>query len=899
MANANLSFLAWARQGAASAIKTDDAPGVPAVATVTAKLTLNGAALPDVPVRLRGPADVLGIDPNQVVRTDPRAAAIDFESNCFPSIEFDRPDFPWLFTPARANASKQLRPWLCLVAVARQAGVSLDTPAGAPLAQLHISSPAKPDVELPNLADSWAWAHAQVAADVAAKQPIADALNGPPEMALSRLVCPRVLAPETNYIACVVPAFDLGRKTGLGLPVSDADLAAADALKPAWAAGAADVLLPVYYHWEFRTGPGGDFESIAAKLTADTPDGLGRRSIDISHPGFGAAGATSADLEGALKAIVPANTPPPPDVAPPAAFQTTLAGILNAPGKAEKTPAADAVLAPPIYGRWHAGRAAVTVGGATWLDQLNLDPRWRVPAAFGTSVIQVHQEALMASAWEQAADLHIVNQRLRQLQMSRSVGEVLHARHFAKFSDEQMLRVAGPALARLRKSGDSMLSEQAKSRLPMGANRSAMRRIARQRGPLTRRFARQGVNRADSTPWVAQMMAPSPPPGPPTAPPAPALATWPGVPAGHLGSDSFWGAFFVSPENQPAAFPGDPVLVAGRTEIPGFFRAAALKHLAGFFPPRAPGPAPDAVVELAGVKDEVLAQLRPRDTVRALAQAIVSTGDNVLAANAPGRTATGLEAVMAAPKFPAPMYETLRELSQSALLPGLETVKPETVLGLQTNARFIESFMVGLNHEMTRELLWRGFPTDQRGTYFAHFWSNADPKAVDIDDLNTWRTRPLGASPVASTADEFVMLLRSRLLARYPNAVIYMTPAIAGATPGAIVPNPDPAKEVMPAFTGAMDPDLSFFGFPVSTAAATGTDGKGGYYVVIQEHPTEPRFGLNLGATAAGVSYLSIGGPLPTGMAAWGKTSAEMASFTRRHPTRVAIHAARLITHAA
>jgi hypothetical protein len=103
----------------------------------------------------------------------------------------------------------------------------------------------------------------------------------------------------------------------------------------------------------------------------------------------------------------------------------------------------------------------------------------------------------------------------------------------------------------------------------------------------------------------------------------------------------------------------------------------------------------------------------------------------------------------------------------------------------------------------------------------------------------------------------------------------------------------------MPAFTGAMDPDLSFFGFPVSTAAATGTDGKGGYYVVIQEHPTEPRFGLNLGATAAGVSYLSIGGPLPTGMAAWGKTSAEMASFTRRHPTRVAIHAARLITHAA
>ena len=32
--------------------------------------------------------------------------------------------------------------------------------------------------------------------------------------------------------------------------------------------------------------------------------------------------------------------------------------------------------------------------------------------------------------------------------------------------------------------------------------------------------------------------------------------------------------------------------------------------------------------------------------------------------------------------------------------------------------------MVGLNVEMGRELLWRGFPTDQRGTYFRHFWGN-------------------------------------------------------------------------------------------------------------------------------------------------------------------------------
>ena len=77
------------------------------------------APLPAVPVRLRGPADVVGIDVHQVVRTDPRPGTADFEPNCFPSIEFDRADFPWLFTPARANANGQLRPWLCLVVIAQ------------------------------------------------------------------------------------------------------------------------------------------------------------------------------------------------------------------------------------------------------------------------------------------------------------------------------------------------------------------------------------------------------------------------------------------------------------------------------------------------------------------------------------------------------------------------------------------------------------------------------------------------------------------------------------------------------------------------------------------------------------------------------------------------------------
>ena len=61
---------------------------------LTATLTINSAPAMPVTVRLRGPADVVGIDPHEIVRTDPRPNTTDFEPNYFPAIEFDRPDFP-------------------------------------------------------------------------------------------------------------------------------------------------------------------------------------------------------------------------------------------------------------------------------------------------------------------------------------------------------------------------------------------------------------------------------------------------------------------------------------------------------------------------------------------------------------------------------------------------------------------------------------------------------------------------------------------------------------------------------------------------------------------------------------------------------------------------------------
>src|SRR5690242_7459899 len=119
MSQANLSFLPWVRQGLAASISNADVIQppkagtlIPVTASVPITLKVNDTALAkEATVHLRGPADVVGIDVHQVVRTEPRPGSSNFESNLFPSIEFDRPDFPWLFTPAKANTDATLRPW--------------------------------------------------------------------------------------------------------------------------------------------------------------------------------------------------------------------------------------------------------------------------------------------------------------------------------------------------------------------------------------------------------------------------------------------------------------------------------------------------------------------------------------------------------------------------------------------------------------------------------------------------------------------------------------------------------------------------------------------------------------------------------------------------------------------
>ena len=282
-ATAAYRFFSWLRQGLLAGI-TNSASALPTVNghfALPIRLRVNDASDFDVPIELYGPGDVTGLDAREVIRTDPQQAMTDFEPNYFPLIEFDRPDFPWLFTPAKQDAGNRLRPWICLVVVRKDA-VTLTTRANQPSSVLEC-----PLQELPNLDQAWAWAHTQIVAsntsipDPPQHAALKQILAHQPERTLSRLLSPRRLDPNTAYLACLVPTYDIGRKIGLGESVTTAE---EQALQPAWNLGAAasePVKLPVYFHWEFRTGLAGDFESLARRAGSQALADHGR----LASPG--------------------------------------------------------------------------------------------------------------------------------------------------------------------------------------------------------------------------------------------------------------------------------------------------------------------------------------------------------------------------------------------------------------------------------------------------------------------------------------------------------------------------------------------------------------------------------------------------------------------------------------
>jgi hypothetical protein len=1048
------SFDAWLRRGIGLQVHEVDTLGASGGALIERATVPVGIDVNSTPAAkdfaLLGPGDLVGVVPAGIVRTEPRDGVTDQEPNYLPFVEFYEEDFLWRYTPARAAGAK-LRPWLALLvledATPGNPGEFTRQEHRLPLPTITVTKPGA----LPNLTQSWAWAHVHVNeafADETEFERFLESLEAKDhpnsDRIICRLSCPRRLEANTAYAAFLVPAFETGRLAGLELDPSQTP-----AQQPAWSTGAGTAELPVYHQWSFRTGDDEDFESLVRKLEPRPVDPrVGIRDMDGEKPGWGLTEETDIGLikpppgapagtqvkqwvlglEGALKA--PDSHSRPPAVDPTRPFFEELEKALNFPQELRETPSGKKlpVVSPPIYGEQHALRHTVDASHEDWLDDLNRDPRLRVPAGFGTRVIQKGQEGYVARAWAQVQKVMEANSRIRLVNWAMRVGQAQQASLGAEMAPTSKLILFAPLLAKVRGSATTLRGQLDESTLPAAALSGAMRRLLRARGPVGRRLASadptfshaalvEGMATGDLT-----AAPPKPVPGDLVTDQSAGAGAGLGAPGGliaKLGSRlgllvlpllallivflvlalafGAWligalialigallgvgGAVATAPE-PAAAGVADPAkaaaAVAASSVEPGFglhetdpaatafdpgppgadsaeghdFRAAAEaleRRLAIRAPQSEPRP-----FDLDNADKKLSRAIDPQRAFPLLLTSEVQFPFDPEWLLDPEH----LIPAMAYPDFDDPMYEGLRDISPELLLPNIELIPQNTITLLESNPPFIESYMVGLNCEFGKELLWREYPTDERGSYFRQFWdlkgiiamapsesaAELSERSKDIVPIDTWPANSaLGThrNPKRGPGEQLVLAVRGELLRKYPNTLIYAQRAHpyhdshGKADPsrppvlGEVATDADVKREIkFPIFKGKIDPDVRFFGFDLDEAEARGAEHPSGeaddwgYYFVIQQLPGEPRFGMDIAyepdddpATpitwddlawdrfpaemafidpAVGPQNFHPGGAGES-LGEWGTDSARMASILFQRPVMIAVHAKEML----
>lgn len=969
---ARCSFLPWLRRDLATLPRAADG-------SLPIELLIEDSTSPaqrsvEVDMDLYGPGDVLGLARDQIFRCQPREGAVDFAPNFFPAVEFKSPDLPWLFTPTAAEDGR-LQPWLALVVVPHASHPLRQAPDRLPVLEVEPQN-------LPPASEAWAWAHVQIAEDLAG-QPVDRAVldQGPPTV-LSRLICPIRLRTHENYLACVVPTFEAGRTAG----IPDCDRGR-DPGDPAWGLEKGTVDLPVYFHWTFATGPSGDFETLVRLLRPrPAPPDFGRRPMTVPSPG----GPDTLQLESALSVPNPSREDCPLPV------RNWLSE--------EIAPSSEPRLTAPLYGWRYTGRNQLDAGQPVWFRQLNLDPRERAAAAAGACLVRRTQDELIRSAWDIPGDHAAANALIDQVKTVVAIQTAVASHHGSSLPTSRLLRRLAPALPVLHAEGASLERQLDASRIPPALRSGAFRRLTRTGGPLAARS--RGPASAPSTApgdtlfeaiqqgEVATDLPPQATSGTRTRRqlgsrlPKLAAPIWLRLLARC--SPILWGALgLVCGLGALGVAPGQPRLAAvlalaavllgalaiGTTrlrrherleqrlldpdathpdriratpprpffELPGLgsdtaarkppfwarlfrdsphataFREAAIRHQSRWQAARslAQRPPPAPALEVERYDRQLRTALLPRPPAAArLRTRIRGAGVSF----EPDRIWPALKTY---PRFTEPLSASLNDdETRSVLLLGAGQLPSNSVTLLAINARFVEAFLVGANHEMARELLWHEHPADLRGTFFQRFWntgkSHGDaPLPEDIEPIHEWsRTSELGDHLNPAVGRELlIVLIRGELVHRFPDLTLTMQRARWRGNHRE--PSWDEDGDTQPpVLQGHLGRDTFYRGFALSVDAALGRDGDEGWFFAIKQRPTEPRFGLDDADTDGppatwndlSWNHLPPSGDEPDGprhvrladsqVAAtdsggleWGKDAAHMAGITYQRPFLFAVHA--------
>ncbi len=868
MAMESYDFVPYALTGLSAAMQTPE-EGSPRASTEVSLPIYDdkgGIATAKQTVTLFGPGDVLGIDPGQIVRRYPPPGCTNAEETFHAHIEFDRPELPWAFSAH--GRGDQLPAWIALVVFEREEVEWQPAQAGLPPAILVKAK------LLPPLDTAWAWAHAQATsggATLSARLSTAYA-----QFNLSRLLAARVLKQDTNYLACLVPTTAAGRNAGLGWPPPDDNPRG-----PAWPQNG-DVILPVYDRWEFRTGPDGDFARLARRLIGvDAPWEIGRRTMDTAHPGapLPDLGLNDDGRRQVIKCALFSPAPGPPGSVWSGAQRAALKDALDLPARLEGTAGIDPgmvpnlpIVGPRIYAKGQRGTG--TISGDTWFAELNLAPVQRVAAGLGTRVVAKDQEPLMQAAWAQVGDIEKANRALVLAEVARNLTHALHKR-LGKVDPGRLLQMTRPLAARVRLDGTelTLAGQTVRSATPTAALGGAFRRVVRATGSMARRL--NATERASLTGLVASGDAFRDFALPYANPDG--IGGLSAVAIKSLNARAVARALQTSPARAL-----ETVTAASRTLARTQTLATALTTPNAWKDPDVsfqPGmriadklrgdPRWNDVVERAGqvtvtdVRDHLTALI---ETPGALAlgltphrDVLVVRKEDLLRRLDPDRTVIDtmrarlnlglltfdafklslIRPLMAAPRFDRPMYQALDAYDRDWLVPGLGNLpEPEMVTLLSTNDEFTEAFLIGLSDEMGRELLWRGYPTDARGTYFHRFWKpNEDELTQEIHRFTSSR---LGSHVHMGPGESglAVVVIRGEVVRRYPDMTVMAMQSNKDENSTPDRPNLDGSIAVESLFHAMLSPDIMLVGLNITTDKLKA----GGWWIVLAEHPQATRF---------------------------------------------------------
>lgn len=992
---AHYSFLPWLRQGlSAEIIEKDNLATGTGTAKERAQLNVeltvhadavegdggNNQSITKV-INVLGPGDVMNISERVIVRVNPAKNVGNYEDNNLAYIEFYEEDFLWRYTPASPNAAntKRLRPWLALIVLKDDEFTEKQLPDTLPF--VTVANDKFSNV-FGNPADTWAWAHVhfnellEETDPVALQARVTNELKEDADAALCRLLCPRKLVKNTHYTACLIPAFETGRRTGLGLDPKDVPAQDSAWIKAGQEAKPRGFDFPVYYQWSFHTGIDGDFESLVAALKPIVmkPES-GMMPMDVQEVGYGMDQKIESKTVGMEAALRPPSfetirkdfpvTTGEKEVFKQLRSFLNLSPSINRPENAggdttenpfyEVSFTKDPMIVPPVYGAWHGLAEDLETGtNFPWLLELNLDFRNRAAAGLGTRVIQKYQEILMNRAWQQVGKINEANRRVNEALLSKLVNNAFFKKHMVGAKTDKFVRNTG-AVQHLvwNEAKDATVNHQIEqSVIPLAAQSAAFQKLTRStkrnralalNANVISNFNKTGADAAAITAAALK------------TPPAAALSL---AVATQLvdGAIGFYNAnelnqakdiFFdllnntaVAGNNLPQVKtglqtalnakagvppavkttvtalinnvqaykknPGNTVTVTvkeasyktvfddfsgGRTYAAATVMNEALATSANAVIAAATSRddvthfkssltefgatlsgmktvvAKTPVASLSAIKKNVAAQLKPDYSMKFRVGNMVKIWDGTQY-----KPAKELKPSMAYPEFTEPVYEYLQEISQNFILPNVDKLPRNTITLLETNNRFIESFLAGLNHEMARELLWREYPTDQRGSYFRQFWNTQDnlfeaddEKKKDIEVMDKW-TEKLGFHRPAGDKDILVLVVRGDLFKKYPGTMVYAQAAtydpVDAKKPRKLPNTISPANTKFPLFKATLQPDITLFGFDLTAEEANGDritlqhpmapGKKPGWFFVFKERAGQIQFGLDDYTTEAG-----------------------------------------------